>query len=277
MPTKIEWCDETINPVVGCSKCSPGCDNCYAERFAARLSANPKTSAKYAGLLDDNGHWTGSINFDLSVFDKLPKKRKSIFLASMGDVFHRSVPDEFIHQIFERIAAWPQHRFLFLTKRPYRADGWASYSNHDEPWPDNIWMGASIVDQSHAQHWIPLLLATPAAHRFISVEPMLSPIDLFRLDTTGAMREISTKNALTGYMWRQADHPKGGHLIKGEKLDWVICGPETGFAARPLMKEWVMDLYGQCQAAGTPFFFKGPAESPSNPFTDVSLKRERPW
>ena len=81
--TKIEYVDLTINPVVGCSKCSPGCDNCYAERMVARLSKNPLTAAKYAGVVDAKGKWTGKINVDLSCFDKLPKNPQRIFVGSM--------------------------------------------------------------------------------------------------------------------------------------------------------------------------------------------------
>ena len=91
---KIEWCDITINPIVGCSKCSPGCANCYAEKFAARLAKNPnpKIAAKYAGVLDDNGNWTGKISkLDLSCFDKLLKKPSRVFVGSMTDFFHENV------------------------------------------------------------------------------------------------------------------------------------------------------------------------------------------
>ena len=88
MNTKIEWADHTINPTVGCMKCSPGCANCYAEHFAARLARNPQTAAKYAGVVDDAGKWTGKISEpDYSVFDRLPKKPKRIFLGSITDLF----------------------------------------------------------------------------------------------------------------------------------------------------------------------------------------------
>ncbi len=91
MSTKIEWADITINPFVGCSKCSPACDNCYAERFAARLAKNPKTAAKYAGVVDEDGKWNGWISeLDMTCFDKLPKKPSRIFLGCMTDFFHEN-------------------------------------------------------------------------------------------------------------------------------------------------------------------------------------------
>ena len=95
MSTKIEWADLTINPVVGCSKCSPGCDNCYAERFAVRLAKNPATAAKYKGVVDEHGRWTGKVSplHDLSFFNGLPRKPQRIFVGSMTNMFHPALDD----------------------------------------------------------------------------------------------------------------------------------------------------------------------------------------
>lgn len=174
--TKIEYVDLTINPMVGCSKCSPGCDNCYAERMAARLSKNPLTAAKYAGVVDANGKWTGQINFDLSCFDKLPKKPQRIFIGSMTDIFHDNVEKYALTILLSRMGDKIQHTFMVLTKRAARMQSFMSEC-HLSAYP-NIWLGVTVCNQAEADEKIPLLLATPAAKRFVSVEPMLGPVDL---------------------------------------------------------------------------------------------------
>ena len=127
--TKIEWCDHTINPVVGCSKCSPGCKNCYAKKMAFRLSKNPLTAKKYAGVVDEHGKWTGRVNFLLSNKDtphRVPGYGKRVFVGSMTDIFHPSVSDEMRDDIFASILAdaiianSKNHKFIMLTKRPGR-------------------------------------------------------------------------------------------------------------------------------------------------------------
>lgn len=188
MPTKIEWADITINPVVGCSHCSPGCDNCYAERFAARMAKhpNPKISGKYAGVVDGRGRWTGKMSrryFIDAAFDSLPKAPKRVFVGSMCDIFHENMNyPAFLHFI-KKLSTFSQHTFIVLTKRPKRMKKFVSITTQEDvaphPWPlPNVWLGVTVCTQAEADEKIPLLLQTPAAKRFVSVEPMLEPIDL---------------------------------------------------------------------------------------------------
>lgn len=269
MSTKKEWCDITINPVVGCSKCSPGCGNCYAERFAARLAKNPKTAAKYAGVVDAQGKWTGKISArDSTVFDRLPQKPSRIFIGSMTDLFHRGVDDtarqaittvdgttyEFapdtmhvrIAMVLAEIGKHPQHTFMFLTKRP-EAMREVMQLMLNRPLP-NLWLGVTVCNQAEADAKIPVLLETPAAKRFVSVEPMLGPINL------GFMRAPTDRD----YIGWNGDWPIDYVVTtRVDDLHWVICGGETGPGARPMHPDWVRDLRGQCAEERVPFFFKG--------------------
>ena len=173
--TKIEWCDHTINPIVGCSKCSPGCDNCYAEKMAYRLSKIPATAAKYAGVVDENG-WTGKRStLDLSVFSKLPKKPQRVFVGSMTDIFHDDVQSfEYsktsLPSIWDAMSSFPQHTFIILTKRPENMKKWIDFALDacvDKVLP-NLWLGVTVCNQDEI-HKIDTLLQTPAAKRFVSI------------------------------------------------------------------------------------------------------------
>ena len=277
MTTKIEWADMTINPVVGCSHCSPGCDNCYAERFAARLARNPKTAEKYKGVVDENGKWTGKISErDESVFDRLPKTPKRIFIGSMTDLFFSGVDDtprqavslvggsevEFapdtmhvrVAMLLLQIGKHRQHTFMVLTKRAENMETVMKLMLK-RPLP-NLWLGVTVCNQAEADAKIPILLQTPAAVRFVSVEPCLGPVDLGHLSWTDIIGSTAEKNALTGKTWIQGNCGESSQTLQGNRLGWVICGGETGPGARPMHPDWVRSLRDQCQAAGTPFFFK---------------------
>lgn len=242
MATKIEWADLTINPTRGCQHCSPGCDNCYAERFAARLALNPQSGKSYAGLVDFKGKWTGRISdYDLSVFDRLPKTPKRIFVGSMTDLFFCGVNDtprqalttvegttyEFAPDIMHarlamiliELGKLPQHTFMFLTKRAKAMrEVMPLMLNHPLP---NLWLGVTVCNRDEL--WkLDVLRETPAALRYVSFEPLLS--DLGAVDLSG--------------------------------IGWVICGGETGPGARPMHPDWVRGLRDQCKAAEVPFFFK---------------------
>lgn len=255
--TRIEWADLTINPVRGCSHCSPGCDNCYAERFAARLALNPKSGKAYAGLVDFKGKWTGKISTpDLSVFDRLPKTPKRIFMGSMTDMFHPNLDDndgQGWRAILKRIFEYSQHTFMVLTKRPdimQRSIEWLIAQDGDLP--PNLWLGVTVCNQAEADAKIPVLLATPAAKRFVSIEPMLGPMDLTSIEYLEGVIEGADESgmldALRGLTMDDAPtHPA---------LDWVICGGETGPGSRPMHPDWVRSLRDQCQEATVPFFFK---------------------
>ncbi len=242
MSTKIEWTDETWNPVTGCSKVSPGCKNCYAERMAKRLAGRfgyPEKPHSFNVTLrpdrmDEPLHW---------------RKPRMVFVCSMSDLFHPEVPDYYILRVF-RIMGRPstdKHIFQILTKRPERMRDWVNQYVVDE-WsrPDpfkNIWLGVTAENQEAADQRIPVLLSTPAAVRFVSVEPILGPIH-FR------MPNFSDSGYGPGWL-------KAGNAAGGPSLDWVIAGGETGPSARAPNPEWVRDQRDQCVVAGVPFFFKG--------------------
>ena len=227
--SRIEWTETTWNPVAGCTKVSAGCSHCYAERMANRLAAmarsdlvtgrSPGRKANYLTVVNGNGHWSGKLHMDESALDT-PRTWKSgrlVFVNSMSDLFHDEVDESFIRAVFRIMADCPQHRFQVLTKRPWRAAELAAKLE----WPQNIWFGTS-VENSVVTHRIADLRRIPAKTRFLSLEPLLGPIQRLPL--------------------------KGIH--------WVIVGGESGPGSRPLHIDWVRQLRDRCVARDVPFFFK---------------------
>lgn len=270
MGTKIEWCDETWNPIAGCSIVSPACTNCYAMAMAARIE-RMQPGGHYAGLTQPSKAgpvWTGKIVQAPDHVLTQPlrwKKPRKIFVNSMSDLFHESVPDEWIDRIFAVMALSPQHTFQVLTKRPKRMRKWF------ERWPDgitwknqagwplpNVWLGVTAEDQPRADERIPDLLATPAAKRFVSIEPMLGPVDLTRLSMGESDFEPVAGAGLDGVRRIRftINSLDGVKSFKWPGLDWVICGGESGPNARPMFVGHARDLMRQCQSAGVPFFMK---------------------
>lgn len=281
---------ETWNPIAGCSVLSPGCTNCYAmRRVAPRLATNPATP-HYAGTVrwSNGGYvWTGGIGIATDrVFLKPMTWRtpRTIFVNSTSDLFHEGVPDEVIDRIFAIMALTPQHTYQVLTKRAVRLRKYMNGENplmrlHHQaaedvsgkvaaffrparhniyslylsrPWPlPNVWLGVSAEDQKRADERIPDLLATPAAIRFVSAEPLLGPVNLRRVCI--APDHHTMLDALDGYAIADSIAGSGQECTM---LDWVIAGGESGADARPMHPDWARDLRDQCRAAGTPFFFK---------------------
>jgi len=221
MTTRIEWADDVWNPVTGCDRISPGCDNCYALTMARRLKGMGQ--AKYQ---NDGDPRTSGPGFGVTAHPdalRLPYRWRTprrVFVNSMSDLFHAKVPLDFIRRVFEVIAGTPQHTYLVLTKRSARLRKIADRLD----WPPNLWMGVSAEDQERAYQRIPALLATPAAVRWVSAEPLLGPLDL-------------------------SPYLAGG-------LSWVVVGGESGPGARPMHPEWARALRDQCTAAKVPLFFK---------------------
>jgi len=235
MSTKIEWTDETWNPVVGCTKVSPGCKNCYAERMAKRLKG--MGLPQYQDVVDKDG-WTGKIILAESQLEKPLHWRepRMVFVCSMGDLFHEDAPEEYIKQVFDVMGKSAPHTFQILTRRPARMLNILTKSawwNNDTP--RNIWLGVSVENQEAADERIPILLQIPAAVRFVSAEPMLGQMNLRQ------------------YL---ADQPPYSIFEGLPALDWVIAGGESGPGARPMNPEWVIDIRNQCLDADVPFFFK---------------------
>ena len=268
MPTKIEWCDETWNSVIGCTKVSTGCKNCFAIGWAHRHANNPRFGTHfqgynpnpYMGLATPDGkNWTNEVRC-LDERLEIPlkwKKPRRIFLSSMGDVFHKDVPDEFLHKLFAVMSFCPQHQFMILTKRAERMREYLSRITtqqavlfeterwiHEpiEQWPlTNVALGVSVSNQPEADAAIPELLQTPAAMRFVSAEPLLSGIK-FKPE----------------WLWG-VNHIPAGQVDQGfflPPLNLIIAGGETGSGARPSNPKWFRDLRYQCAEAGVPFHFK---------------------
>jgi len=207
--SQIEWTEMTWNPVTGCTKVSQGCKHCYAERLAARLRA--MGVERYA-----NG-FAVTLQKDLLTVPLGWIKPRIVFVNSMSDLFHESVPVEYIAQIFEVMNQCPQHTFQILTKRSQRVMELADRFL----WTDNIWMGVSVENRD-VQFRVEHLQSVPAKVRFLSCEPLLGPLN---------------------------DLPLDG-------IKWVIVGGESGPGARPMEREWVESILAQCRSHNVPFFFK---------------------
>ena len=257
--SNIEWTEETWQVTAGCSKVSAGCAHCYAETMAKRLAGmarkdeaagrDPKGKRPYLHVLNDKGRWNGKV-LPLPENLTIPLKRKkstTYFVNSMSDLFHEAVPFEFINKVWAVMLAASQHTFQVLTKRPERMvkffagrhHPWNASSGPDTPAP-NVWLGTSVENQKAADERIPHLLKCPAAVRFLSVEPLLGPVDL---------------SAFMGgpYVGLPGDvvHPN-----YNAGLHWVIVGGESGAGARPCRVEWIRSVVRQCKAAGVPVFVK---------------------
>jgi len=248
MVSKIEWTDESWNPVIGCTKVSAGCQNCYAERMAARL--NYMGQANYGSVIDDNCKWNNKVVcLGRDVLNKPLhwRKPRRIFVCSMSDLFHPKVPFEFIDQVMQIITMYPQqHIFQVLTKRVKRMleyfkqlhSGLTKFhKGHDFQWPfKNLWLGVTCENQKTADERIPILLQIPAAVRFLSLEPLLG--------------EIYLPGPLLNHGFGFEYYQEPG------KIGWAIIGCESGPNRREYKTEWVRDLVRQCKVAGVPVFVK---------------------
>lgn len=286
--SKIEWTDATWNPITGCTVVDEGCRNCYAAHLItswpaignhpSRKGLARKNADGVAKWLDQPLRW---------------KKPRRIFVFAHGDLFHESVPDEWIDQVFAAMALAPQHTFQVLTKRPdrmraylkkasllddqgfpaedirIRVTSWTQTPSWRQrhpgiaktvplrkfcqqvKWPlPHLWLGTSISDQASADLRIPELLATPAAIRFISAEPLLGPVNLTDLTRPAGM-------GTHHYSALDCDVDKADDQdFKGATIDWVIAGGESGPNARPMHPDWARSLRDQCAEAGVPFHFK---------------------
>lgn len=319
MASKIEWTEETWNPVVGCTPVSKGCRHCYAARMAHRLGANPKTPC-YEGLTKTAADGRLVFNGEVRCLgDRLEqpfrwKRPRRVFVNSMGDLFHPGVPDDFVAEVFgvmavagamgtfacgkeREIRRGPRHTeirmwnnvrygphiFQMLTKRPDRMaamlkdrifrelvakaaykraynrvdaghlehqidtkKGWWRCYEPGHLWPlPNVWLGTSVENQKAADKRIPPLLQTPAAVRFVSLEPLLTPCEL-----VGSWQDYLSPDSA----WFTEAEPDQDGPYRG--LDWVIAGGESGPGARPCNVGWIRDTVRQCREAGVACFVK---------------------
>ncbi len=266
--TDIQWTNATWNPVRGCSRVSPGCDNCYAMRQAHRFSSAGGPYEGLTTLRKGKVDWRGRARLVPEMLDQPLRWRKPrrIFVNSMSDLFHSSLTNEEIAAVFGVMGAASQHTFQILTKRPERMLEWFEWARQrfpldviencasdagcpvdiqieDAAWPlRNVWLGVSVENQKTANERIKRLLDVPAAIRFISAEPLLERVDLNHLPN-GMFSPFSALRRWTD-----------GKTTTG--LDWVIVGGESGHGARWCNPVWVEDLVKQCQEATVPIFVK---------------------
>ncbi len=267
--TAIEWTEATWNPITGCSVTSPGCTNCYAMKLAGGRLRNHASRAGLTVSTKAGPVWTGETRFNEEWLDQPLrwKRPRMIFVCAHGDLFHESVPDEWIDRVFAVMALATQHTFQVLTKRSDRMRDYLSrrksakpvttplgdgtlgehpFSDELQP-PKNIWLGVSVEDQARADQRIPDLLETPAAVRWLSCEPLLGPVDLTMLHHDG-ITNIDALRGMHGVLQPM--------LAECDKIDWIVVGGESGPGARPMHPQWARSLREQCAAASVPFFFK---------------------
>ncbi|KUZ78256.1 phage Gp37/Gp68 family protein [Burkholderia ubonensis] len=257
--TNIEWCDASWNPWEGCQKVGPGCDHCYAEsrnaRFSGGIAINWGPGAPRRRTSPTNWRkpiawnarpflecracgWRGDRTANVNGMAACPEiqcasldvalARRRVFCASLADVFDNAAPPTWRAELFELIMRTPNLDWLLLTKRIGNVAQMLREIGVDRL-PDNVWLGATIVNQAEADRDIPKLLEVPARVRFLSMEPLLGPVDLCR-----------------------------AHIaqVKLPRVDWVIVGGESGHGARPMHPNWARSLRDQCAAAGVAFNFK---------------------
>ena len=291
--SKIEWTEKTWNPIVGCSIVSPGCTNCYAMRQAARIEKMNPDLAHYRGLTQPSKAgpvWIGKVALsERALLEPLRRRKPTTwFVNSMGDLFHEDAPDAWIDRVFTVMALSPQHTFQVLTKRAKRMREYCELLDNEPvrdtvrrivaAWPNNapvpvagikfplpnVWLGVSADDQKRADERIPDLLATPAAVRFVSAEPLLGPINFGRwLPRDGG--------AIYDGAGGQMDY-----IEPTDGLDWIIVGGESGPSARPMLVAWARSIRDQCKSAGVPFFFKQFGEfapDDNSPGAHTAMKR----
>lgn len=218
MSSKIEWTGETWNPIVGCTKVSPGCKYCYAMK-----DHDKRHRAYQEGKLHHCPQFAKPFS-EIQFIEKrlwVPLKRRkptSFFINSVSDLFHEDIPDPHIEQVLNVARQTPRHTYQVLTKRAERLPVFFAARSV----PNNVWLGVSVEDQRYGLPRIEHLRHVNAKTRFLSIEPLLE--DLGEIDLTG--------------------------------IHWVIVGGESGPNARPMQKEWVLSIKAQCEKAGISFFFK---------------------
>lgn len=250
--SKIEWTDHTFNPWIGCTKVGPGCDNCYAADLSRARLGVPW------GPGQPRRHTAASTWKQPRAWDRRAAKlgiRYRVFCASLADVFDNEVPADWRAQLFALIRETPNLDWLLVTKRIGNADKMARAAGG---WPENVWLGATIVNQAEADRDVPKLLAVDGPRfRFLSMEPLLGPVDLSALlykPCPNSLDGLSMDMSTGAYeCCSQCDWTGIGDELA---IDWIIVGGESGPRARPMHPDWARSLRDQCEGAGVPFLFK---------------------
>jgi protein gp37 len=268
--TKIQWCDHTFNPWIGCAKVSPGCENCYAEVSTPSRAMGIKWGKGQPRQRTSASNWREPIKWNRHAWicdacgmfhtanadcEGVRGHRPRVFCASLADWLDDEVPIEWLTDLLKLIHDTPNLDWLLLTKRPQNwrtriekamhqmeltSGDWLHGWLNDEP-PATVWIGTTTEDQQRADERIPELLKIPARVRFLSVEPMLGPVDLDLVEDG-----------------RESEHEKSWAkpTERGCGIDWVIVGGESGSKSRPCNVDWIRSVVRQCQAAGVPCFVK---------------------
>lgn len=226
--TKIEYAEISWNPYLGCEKISPGCKNCYAIQTGKRLISFGVYDYDYVICGND---WNGETIFRKTQIDKpsrYTRKKRIIFVCTMGDIFYEKIPFEWTNSVFSVMSDNDNHIYLVLTKRPKRMQEFFKWKSkqHGIEWipKPNIWFGVT-VENSEYEWRIDELMKVPEIVRFISAEPLLSHIEI--------MDRLVTN-----------------------QIHWVVAGPETGPKKRPMERKWLKSIFDQCFCTGIPFFDK---------------------
>lgn len=263
--TNIEWCDSTFNPWIGCTKVGPGCDFCYAEKSTPARTLGINWGPGAPRRRTSASAWRKPVlwNANHDAFFSQHGRRRRVFCASLADVFDNAVDPQWRTDLFALIQATPNIDWLLLTKRignvasqlkeagllstaaknAYLERWIMSWLDYDPP--SNVWLGATVVNQQEANRDVPKLLAVPAVKRFLSMEPLLGPVDLL---ATG-----DTLCRCDGCIRMAREYPESPGL---QRIDWVIVGGESGTGARPMHPDWARSLRDQCHAANAKFLFK---------------------
>ncbi|BBU58555.1 hypothetical protein KU6B_48200 [Mameliella alba] len=250
--SKIEWCDHTFNPWIGCTKVSPACDHCYAEARDRRFNPRSGHWGPHADRRRTSAaNWRKPLKWDREAAKAGTSPR--VFCASLADVFdnHRSIAPEWRRDLYRLIEDTPHLDWLLLTKRPQNLAKLAPARWVHDGCPPNVWIGTTVENQAEADRRIPHLLSIPARVRFLSCEPLLGPVNLLVTDHRG--HDIS---ALRGIACDPSDPDGPDEYYRTGKIHWVIAGGESGTGARPSNPQWFRDLRDQCTAADVPFHFK---------------------
>lgn len=235
--SKISWLKDssgmqgaTWNIVRGCTRASPGCENCYAESMAHRFNRPGYWADGLTVIRQGRPGWSGKLTF---VEEKLEeplrwRRPRRIFVCSGADLFHDKVPKAWLDRVWDVMRRADKHTFMVLTKR--HENMLAYLSEHQQDPAPNVWVGVSVENQEYADLRIPELMKCPAAVRYLSAEPLIGPVDL-----------------------RITEHESP---LDGKRLDWVIAGGESGPRARPCALEWLESIMYQCVKAGAAPFIK---------------------
>lgn len=261
----IEWTHHTFNPWIGCQKVGPGCDNCYAEAMMdtryGRVDWGPHGSRSRTSA----ANWQKPLKWDRDA--AAAGERRRVFCASLADVFdnHSSILPEWRDDLWALIAKTPNLDWMLLTKRPGNIANMLPVPFDFERQYPNVWLGCTVVNQDEAERDIPKLLRAEAKVSFLSIEPLLGPVDLTALPYGEVIGNAPTyRDALRAKLWMPEGSWSGrGSTLNGRTfvdlcrgIDLVIVGGESGPNARPMHPDWVRSLRDQCQAAGVAFFFK---------------------